>query len=112
QKYLSNLKLAVAQFLKQLISLTAQWTDKPKFHMLTHLNLSVDRFGPPPLFPTNKMESTNGVTRQASVHSNHHAPGKDISNTFNNARLLRMLVSGGYFFDNKLCSQQTASRLF
>ncbi|KAH9807809.1 hypothetical protein DFH28DRAFT_1201673 [Melampsora americana] len=66
----------------------------------------------PALFLTEKMESTNGITRQASVNSNHHAPGKDISNTFNNARLLRMLVSGGHFFDNKLRSQQTASTLF
>ncbi|KAH9809499.1 hypothetical protein DFH28DRAFT_1133401 [Melampsora americana] len=112
QKYLSDLKIVVARFLNQLVHLTAQWTNKPKFHMLTHLSFSVDRFGPPNLFLTEKMEAQNGVTRIASVHSNRHAPGKDISNTFNNRRLLRMLLSGGSFFDSKLGLRATASRLF
>ncbi|KAH9807688.1 hypothetical protein DFH28DRAFT_1202845, partial [Melampsora americana] len=97
--YLSDLNVVVARFLSQLVHLTAQWTNKPKFHMLTHLTFSVDRFGPPSLFLTEKMEAQNGVTRIASVHSNRHAPGKDITNTFNNRRLLRMLISGSTFFD-------------
>ncbi|KAH9812611.1 hypothetical protein DFH28DRAFT_1177059 [Melampsora americana] len=111
QAYLSDLKIVVARFLNQLVHLTAQWTNKPKFHMLTHLSFSVDRFGPPSLFLTEKMEAQNGVTRIASVHSNRHAPGKDISNTFNNRRLVRMLISGSSFFDSKLGLRATASPL-
>ncbi|KAH9810402.1 hypothetical protein DFH28DRAFT_932887 [Melampsora americana] len=109
--YITDLKIVVARFLNQLVRLTAQWTNKPKFHMLTHLVLSVDRFGPASLFMTEKMESQNGVMRKASVQSNHHAPGKDISNAFNNERLLRMLISGGFFFDSKLGIRTTASKL-
>ncbi|KAH9815167.1 hypothetical protein DFH28DRAFT_1107682 [Melampsora americana] len=112
QAYLADLNVVVACFLNQLVHLTAPWTNKPKFHMLTHLSFSVDRFGPPSLFLTEKMEAQNGVTRIASVHSNRHAPGKDISNTFNNRRLLRMLISGGSFFDRKLGFRATASKLF
>ncbi|KAH9809143.1 hypothetical protein DFH28DRAFT_906417, partial [Melampsora americana] len=111
QDYISALKTVVPRFLHQLVRLTAQWTNKPKFHMLTHLAFSVDRFGPPSLFLTEKMEAQNGVTRNASVHSNHHAPGKDIANRFNDERLTRMLISGGSFFDSKLNTRATASRL-
>ncbi|KAH9807975.1 hypothetical protein DFH28DRAFT_1199728 [Melampsora americana] len=112
EKYLSDLKIVVARFLSQLVALTAQWTNKPKFHMLTHLPDSVDRFGPPSLFLTEKMEAQNGTTRAASVKSNHHAPGKDIANTFNNERLVRMLCSGSSFFDSKIGTRSTASKLF
>ncbi|KAH9815307.1 hypothetical protein DFH28DRAFT_969339 [Melampsora americana] len=109
--YLSDLKIVVARFLKQLVALNAQWTNKPKFHMLTHLPYCVERFGPPSLFATEKMESQNGVTRIASVHSNRHSPGKDIANRFNDARLLRMLISGGSFFDTLTRRRATASSL-
>lgn len=112
EEYLSDLKIVVARFLNRLVALTAQWTNKPKFHMLTHLPHSVDRFGPPPLFLTDKMEAQNGPTRAASVKSNHHAPGKDISNSFNNERLVRLLCSGSSFFDSKLGTRTTASKLF
>ncbi|KAH9812787.1 hypothetical protein DFH28DRAFT_898348, partial [Melampsora americana] len=112
EKYISDLKIVVARFLSQLVALTAQWTNKPKFHMLTHLPDSVDRFGPPSLFLTEKMEAQNGTTRAASVKSNHHAPGKDIANTFNNERLVRMLCSGSSFFDSKIGIRSTASKLF
>ncbi|KAH9812458.1 hypothetical protein DFH28DRAFT_831692, partial [Melampsora americana] len=94
EKYITDLNIVVAQCLNQLVTLTAQWTNKPKFHMLTHLPHSVDQFGPPSLFLTEKMEAQNGTTWAALVKSNHHAPGKDISNMFNNERLVRLLCSG------------------
>ncbi|KAH9810721.1 hypothetical protein DFH28DRAFT_488008 [Melampsora americana] len=109
--YLSELKIVVARFLKQLVALNAQWTNKPKFHMLTHLPYCVERFGPPSLFATEKMESQNGVTRIASVHSNRHSPGKDIANRFNDERLLRMLISGSSFYDRQIRTRATASSL-
>ncbi|KAH9824165.1 hypothetical protein DFH28DRAFT_1091835 [Melampsora americana] len=109
--YLSELKIVVARFLKQLVALNAQWTNKPKFHMLTHLPYCVERFGPPSLFATEKMESQNGVTRIASVHSNRHSPGKDIANRFNDERLLRMLISGSSFYNRQIRTRATASSL-
>lgn len=108
-KHISELKVVAARFLCQLIRLTAQWSNKPKFHMLTHLALSVERFGPAPLYATQKMESYNGVTRIASVHSNRHSPRRDIANTANNERLLRMLLSGASFYDPKIHGRAQAS---
>ncbi|KAH9811537.1 hypothetical protein DFH28DRAFT_900388 [Melampsora americana] len=110
--YLRDLQTIISRFLNRLVALTAQWTNKPKFHILTHLPYSVERFGPPSLFSTEKMESQNRVTRAASVHSNRHAPGKDIANRFNDERLLRILVSGGTFYDTKLGIRTTASARF
>ncbi|KAH9820292.1 hypothetical protein DFH28DRAFT_1218255 [Melampsora americana] len=112
ETYIRDLKIVIHRFLNRLVGINAQWTNKPKFHILTHLAVSVERFGPPSLFATEKMEAQNGVTRAASVHSNRHAPGKDIANRFNDERLLRMLVSGGSFFDTKLQTRAVASTLF
>ncbi|KAH9809107.1 hypothetical protein DFH28DRAFT_1191574 [Melampsora americana] len=112
QTYIQDLKIVIHRFLHALVGINAQWTNKPKFHILTHLAVSVERFGPPGLFATEKMEAQNGVTRAASVHSNRHAPGKDIGNRFNDERLLRMLISGGSFFDTKLQMRAVASKLF
>lgn len=102
EKYLSELKVVTNQFLNTLIHQTAQWTNKPKVHMLTHLAYSIQRFGPASLFSTEKEESYNGNVREASVHSNRQSPGRDIANTFNDLRLLKTLLTGSYFHDSKL----------
>ncbi|KAH9809240.1 hypothetical protein DFH28DRAFT_934282 [Melampsora americana] len=102
--YLHNLKKLVNIFLGHLTRWTAQWTNKPKFHMLIHLVESIERFGPLLLCATKKFESFNGITRYASIHSPRHNPGLHIATTFLFARLLRMLLSGGSFWDSKkLC---------
>lgn len=111
EAYRWDVKTVVARFLNQLVRLNAQWTNKPKFHMLTHLSSSIDRFGPLSLYTTEKLEGYNGVTRIASVHSNRHAPGRDIANAYNNDRLVKMLLSGGSFVDSKLGIRATASPL-
>lgn len=100
--YLTELDVAVHCFLNHLVSMTGQWTNKPKFHMLTHLVDSVKRFGPPSLVSSERFESHNGVTRQASVHSNHLSPGRDIATSRNNERLLRALLSGATLYDSQL----------
>lgn len=100
--YLAELNVAVHCFLHHLISMTGQWTNKPKFHMLTHLVDSVERFGPPSLVSSERFESHNGVTRAASVHSNHLSPGRDIATSRNNERLLRALLSGATLQDSEL----------
>ncbi|KAH9807622.1 hypothetical protein DFH28DRAFT_914221, partial [Melampsora americana] len=99
--YLENLESLVNIFLGHLIYWTAQWTNKPKFHMLIHLVDSIRRFGPPLLCATETFESFNGILRWASVHSNRHNPGLHIATTFMHSRLLRMLCSGGSFWDSK-----------
>ncbi|KAI8448895.1 hypothetical protein BY996DRAFT_8690301 [Phakopsora pachyrhizi] len=53
----------------KLISASAQWANKPKFHMLIHLSQSIARFGPASLFATEKLESYNGVV--AIFKQNH-----------------------------------------
>ncbi|KAH9807600.1 hypothetical protein DFH28DRAFT_938119 [Melampsora americana] len=110
--YLHDLKIVIHRFLNRLVGINAQWTNKPKFHILTHLPVSVARFGPPCLFATEKMEAQNGVTRAASIHSNCHAPGKDIANRFNDERLMQILLSGASFFDKKLQTRAVASAQF
>ncbi|KAI8449483.1 hypothetical protein BY996DRAFT_8689821 [Phakopsora pachyrhizi] len=100
QIHLSITNLGVKDILNQtvmkLISASAQWVNKPKFHMLIHLSQSIARFGPASLFATEKFESYNGVVRQASIHSNRQSPSRDIANNFLNYSALRYCFSGGY----------------
>ncbi|POV96124.1 hypothetical protein PSTT_15817 [Puccinia striiformis] len=56
-----NLQKHVSNFLYRIVRLTAQWVNKPKFHMILHLGESIRRFGPATLFATEKFESFNGV---------------------------------------------------
>ncbi|KAI8461757.1 hypothetical protein BY996DRAFT_6429290 [Phakopsora pachyrhizi] len=78
-KYMADLDYFAQDFLLKLISTNAQWVNKPKFHMLIHLNQSIARFGPTSLFATKKYESYNGVVPQASIHSNKQSPSHDIA---------------------------------
>lgn len=110
KSYLDGLKKLVDIFLGHLTRWTAQWTNKPKFHMLTHLVESIERFGPLLLCATETFESFNGILRYASVHSNRHNPGLHIATTFMFARLLRMLYSGGSFWDTKKNCRATAGK--
>lgn len=102
ETYLSELDDHIGSFLHKLIGFTAQWVNKPKFHMLIHLQDSIRRFGPASLFATEKMESYNGNLRDASVHSNHQSPSRDIGTTFITEALLRLLISGSSFYDKEL----------
>ncbi|KAH8913848.1 hypothetical protein BT69DRAFT_1185133, partial [Atractiella rhizophila] len=77
-KYLERLEITIQYFLNTTVSLTTQWFNKRKFHLLVHLVDNVKRFGVPINFATEKFESYNGVMRLKSVHSNRQAPGKDI----------------------------------
>ncbi|KAH9808338.1 hypothetical protein DFH28DRAFT_910296, partial [Melampsora americana] len=102
--YLAALDILISRFLKHLVSLNARWVNKPKFHMLIHLQDSIQRFGPASLFATKKLESFNGVVRHASIHSNHQSPGSDIANTSNTRQMFRVFASGSSFFDKHLQS--------
>ncbi|KAI8460241.1 hypothetical protein BY996DRAFT_4632711 [Phakopsora pachyrhizi] len=96
KKYTAKINYFTQDFLLKLISASAQWVNKPKFHMLIHLSQSIARFGPASLYATEKFESYNGVVRQASIHSNCQSPSRDIANNFLNYSALRFCFSGGY----------------
>jgi hypothetical protein len=97
--YLEELKQHISIFMSHIIKHTAQWINKPKFHILFHLPESISRAGTANLFSTEKFESFNGVLRNSSTHSNKQAPGKDIAINFSNYQSLRFLLSGGVSYN-------------
>ncbi|OAV96501.1 hypothetical protein PTTG_00959 [Puccinia triticina 1-1 BBBD Race 1] len=109
ETYLSELTLRIRSFVFLLIKGTAQWVNKPKFHMLLHLPDAIRRFGPATLFATEKFESYNGILRNASIHSNRQSPSKDIGVTFADFSNLWLLYSGGYFWVKEHQNYQTAA---
>ncbi|KAH9807786.1 hypothetical protein DFH28DRAFT_1137812 [Melampsora americana] len=110
EKYIKDLERHIEMFLKAILQLSAQWCNKPKFHMLVHLSSSICRFGPPSLFATENFEGYNGNTRNHSIHSNHRSPGRDIVNSSNNHRLTRSITSGALMYDKVLKSYVRASK--
>ncbi|KAG0151607.1 hypothetical protein CROQUDRAFT_36589 [Cronartium quercuum f. sp. fusiforme G11] len=46
------------------------WTNKPKFHILVHMVMSVHYFGLPSLFATQTFKNCNTLTFKASINSN------------------------------------------
>lgn len=57
----------------------------------------IRRFGPAILFATEAFESFNAIIRAKSVHSNRHAPSRDIARSFAQGNRIRHLLSGGMF---------------
>ncbi|KAH9810626.1 hypothetical protein DFH28DRAFT_1132027 [Melampsora americana] len=108
EDYLRELEAVIKTFYNQVIKNSAQWVNKPKFHMVSHLKDSIQRFGPATLFMTQKFECYNGVLRAASVHSNRMSPGRDIANAFNTYQCMRAILSGNTFFDNDLGARCSA----
>jgi hypothetical protein len=89
---------------------TTRWFNKPKFHILLHLPDHIRRFGPAILFATEAFESFNAIIRAKSVHSNRHAPSRDIARAFAQGNRIRHLLSGGLFMQGDLLvPSQTAS---
>jgi hypothetical protein len=76
---------------------TTCWFNKPKFHIFLHLTDHIRRFGPAILFATEAFESFNAIIRAKSVHSNRHAPSRDIAQAFAQGNRIRHLLSGGFF---------------
>ncbi|KAI9613094.1 hypothetical protein H4Q26_010371 [Puccinia striiformis f. sp. tritici PST-130] len=92
-QYATELKLHTDRFLYNTLKMSAQWVNKPKFHILTHLYQSVLRYGPPSLFASEKFESFNSNVRRASGHSNRHSPGRDIAITFSDLAATRLIAN-------------------
>jgi hypothetical protein len=108
--YLTELQHHIQIFMSKVISFTAQWINKPKFHHLYDLPQSILRCGgPASLFSTEKFESYNGVLRHSSAHSNKQAPAKDIAINFSNYQALRFLLSGGAMYNKETQKATTCS---
>lgn len=93
----ARLQSAIDHFLNATCWLTPRWFNKPKFHLLLHLPDHVRRFGPAVLFATEGFEAYNAVIRSYSIHSNRHAPSRDIARGMARGNRLRHLLSGGHF---------------
>ncbi|KAJ7195401.1 hypothetical protein B0H12DRAFT_1299784, partial [Mycena haematopus] len=87
----------IDNFLLHAARWTNRWFNKPKFHIILHLPAHIRRFGPAILFATEAFESFNAIIRAKSVHSNRHAPSRDIALAFAQGNRIRHLLSGGLF---------------
>ncbi|KAJ3727646.1 hypothetical protein C8R42DRAFT_572308 [Lentinula raphanica] len=94
--YLDELEQAIDHFLTCTCRLTPRWFNKPKFHVILHLPNHIRRFGPAMLFATEGFESFNAIIRACSVHSNRHAPSKDVAHRMARGNRIRHLMKGGY----------------
>ncbi|CAK5274493.1 unnamed protein product [Mycena citricolor] len=92
--YTTLLTCEIDHFLTCAARWTNRWFNKPKFHILLHLPVHIRRFGPAILFATEAFESFNAIIRAKSVHSNRHAPSRDIAAAFGQGNRIRHLLSG------------------
>ncbi|KAI0043569.1 hypothetical protein FA95DRAFT_1460450, partial [Auriscalpium vulgare] len=95
--HITNMQAAIDHFLNCTARWTPRWFNKPKFHIIRHLPDHVRRFGPAILFATEAFESFNAVVRSQSVHSNRHAPSRDLANGFSHCNRIRHMFSEGVF---------------
>ncbi|KAJ3853984.1 hypothetical protein EV368DRAFT_73145 [Lentinula lateritia] len=100
EEYLVDLEKTIDYFLDCTCRLTPRWFNKPKFHVLLHLPNHIRCFGPAILFATEGFESFNAIIRAWSVHSNRHAPSKDIAHAMAHSNRIRHLLNGGSFWTN------------
>ncbi|KDQ05660.1 hypothetical protein BOTBODRAFT_182352 [Botryobasidium botryosum FD-172 SS1] len=104
--YIDDVEKAIDHFLDCACRVTPRWFNKPKFHILLHLPAHIKRFGPAMLFATEGFESFNAIIRAASVHSNRHAPSRDIAHVMARGNRVRHLLSGGFFLMNRLSGNE------
>lgn len=97
-----KLTAAIDNFLACAARWTPRWFNKPKFHVLVHLVAHIRRFGPAIIFATEGFESFNAVIRAKSVHSNRHAPSRDIARAFAQGNRVRHLLSGAQILAREL----------
>ncbi|KAJ7923558.1 hypothetical protein B0H13DRAFT_1707124 [Mycena leptocephala] len=97
ETHIALLTREINSFLLHAARWTNRWFNKPKFHIILHLPAHIRRFGPAILFATEAFESFNAVIRAKSVHSNRHAPSRDIAQAFAQGNRIRHLLSGGLF---------------
>lgn len=101
-QHIQQITSAIVLFLDCTCRVTPCWFNKPKFHIILHLPEHIRRFGPAMLFATEGFESFNAIIRSASIHSNRHAPSRDIAQRMAKGNRVRHLLSGGQFLRNRL----------
>ena len=99
------LESEIEHFLVCTARWTCRWFNKPKFHIFVHLLEHIRRFGPAILFATEAFESFNAVIRVKSVHSNRHAPSRDIGQAFAQGNRIQHLLSGRLFVFNSVIGE-------
>ncbi|KAJ7019780.1 hypothetical protein C8F04DRAFT_1404097 [Mycena alexandri] len=109
-RFILDLETAIDHFLDCTCRLSLNWFNKPKFHVILHLPAHIRRFGPAMLFATEGFESFNAIIRACSVHSNRHAPSRDIAARMAHGNRLRHLLSGGFFRQNVQAPTPAASK--
>ncbi|KAJ3785642.1 hypothetical protein GGU10DRAFT_427831 [Lentinula aff. detonsa] len=85
-EYMETLEHEINNFLLCVARWTSRWFNKPKFHIIIHLALHIQRFGPAMLFATEAFESFNAVIRAKT-------PSCDIALTFAQGNRIRHLLS-------------------
>ncbi|KAJ6574068.1 hypothetical protein B0H19DRAFT_1208170 [Mycena capillaripes] len=106
--HIALLTAEINHFLTCAARWTTRWFNKPKFHILLHLPAHIRRFGPAILFATEAFKSFNAIIRAKSVHSNCHAPSRDIARAFAQGNRIRHLLSGGLFMKPSLADRDWA----
>ncbi|KAJ7633334.1 hypothetical protein DFH06DRAFT_1004418 [Mycena polygramma] len=109
--HITLLTAEINHFLACAARWTTRWFNKPKFHILLHLPEHIRRFGPAILFATEAFESFNAIIRAKSVHSNRHAPSRDIARAFAQGNRIRHLLSGGLFMQAEVPAPAPAASI-
>ncbi|KAJ7601530.1 hypothetical protein B0H17DRAFT_1241343 [Mycena rosella] len=104
EPHITLLTREIDHFLLCAARWTNRWFNKPKFHIILHLPAHIRRFGPAIMFATEAFESFNAIIRAKSVHSNRHAPSRDIAQAFAQGNRIRHLLSGGLFLLSSVSS--------
>ncbi|KAI9619107.1 hypothetical protein KEM48_006386 [Puccinia striiformis f. sp. tritici PST-130] len=99
--YIRELKNHLQHFEFHLVKMSGRWANKPKIHMIMHLEESIRRFGPASLSATEEFESFNGIVQENSIHSNRLSPGRDIAIAFCDAKIMRLLMSGARLYNHE-----------
>ncbi|EGO31054.1 hypothetical protein SERLADRAFT_364786 [Serpula lacrymans var. lacrymans S7.9] len=95
--HLDILTKEIEYFLLYSAQWTCCWFNKPKFHIFVHLVQHIRCFGPAILFAIEVFELFNAVIWAKSIHSNQHAPSRDLARAFAQGNRIRHHLSGGKF---------------
>ncbi|KAK7012526.1 hypothetical protein R3P38DRAFT_3588421 [Favolaschia claudopus] len=97
-EYRADLKTAIANVLDIFAKIDpSKIVTKIKYHLLTHADEDVARFGPLIGVATEIFESFNGVFRYCSILSNHLAPSRDIALQLADQEGMKHRLTGGWW---------------